>query len=63
MKASNDLITALRRKRGEENISVAELSRQTGVSGWTLRHLLNKQRDQIRPSTAAKLNKWLYQRI
>lgn len=62
-KASPELILALRRKRGEQNISVAELARQTGLSGWTLRHLLNEQRDDVRPSTLAKLNEWLYQRV
>jgi predicted transcriptional regulator len=63
MQATPELITALRRKRGELNISNTELARQTGVSVWTIRYLLNKQRDQIRPSTAAKLNAWLYTKI
>jgi predicted transcriptional regulator len=63
MQVTPELITALRRKRGELNISVSELSRQTAVSAWTLRHLLSKQRDQIRPSTAAKLNAWIYKQV
>ncbi len=29
MKVSKDMLTALKRKRGEENISVIEMSRQT----------------------------------
>lgn len=62
-KASTALILAVRRKRGEENISVAELARQTDISAWTLRQLLNEQRDNVRPSTIDKLNKWLYQHI
>lgn len=57
---SKEFIIALRRKRGEENITVEELSRQTNVSSWTLRHLLNEQRLNVRPSTLDKINQWLY---
>lgn len=63
MKVSNEMLTALKRKRGEQNISVIELSRQTGVSRWTLDKLLKGAKEDIRPTTADKLNQWLYKLI
>lgn len=63
MKLDAGLALALRRKRGELNISVMELARQTGVSRWTLDRLLSGERDKVRPSTVNKLNAWLYQQI
>lgn len=60
MKVSNEMLTALKRKRGEQNISVIELSRQTGVSRWTLDKLLKGEKEAMRPSTVDKLNQWLY---
>lgn len=63
MKLDAGLALALRRKRGELNISVMELARQTGVSRWTLDRLLSGERDRVRPSTVNKLNAWLYQQI
>lgn len=61
MQVNQDMLIALRRKRGEQNLSVIELSRQTGISRWTLDKLLSGKREDIRPSTADKLNNWLYQ--
>lgn len=63
MKVSNEMLKALRRKRGEQNISVIELSRQTGVSRWTLDKLLKGAKEDIRPTTAEKLNQWLYKLV
>lgn len=63
MKVNKDMLTALRRKRGEQNLSVVELSRQTGISRWTLDKLLRGKSENIRPTTADKLNDWLYQLI
>lgn len=60
---SNELTIALKRKRGERNISVLELARQTGVSRWTLDKILKGTTHNIRPTTADKLNTWLYKQI
>ncbi|WP_056975375.1 helix-turn-helix domain-containing protein [Lacticaseibacillus sharpeae] len=61
---STDFIHALRRKRGDENISVLELSRQSGVSRWTLDNILAADTEiRVFPSTIAKLNAWLYTKI
>lgn len=62
-KLSNDLMKALRRQRGENNISVLELARQTGVSRWTLDKILKGTTNSVRPTTISKLNEWLYKQI
>lgn len=62
-KVDVDMVTALKRKRGEQNISVIELSRQTGVSRWTLDKLLKGEKTNIYPSTVDKLNQWLYKLV
>lgn len=62
--ATPEFVRSLRRIRGEQNISVIELARQTNVSRWTLdRILANKQGTTANPSTLAKLNQWLYQHV
>ncbi|GIQ95581.1 helix-turn-helix domain-containing protein [Lactiplantibacillus plantarum] len=63
MKVTNDLTKALGRKRGELNISVMELARQTGVSRWTLDKILSNRADNINPTTLNKLNGWLYEHV
>ncbi|USZ60693.1 helix-turn-helix transcriptional regulator [Lactiplantibacillus plantarum] len=63
MKVTEDLTKALGRKRGELNISVLELARQTGVSRWTLDRLLHGQSENINPTTLNKLNGWLYEHV
>lgn len=62
-KLPETLRTAVKRKRGEQNISVIELSNQTGVSRWTLDKILKGTTDSVRPTTASKLNEWLYKQI
>ncbi len=62
-KVLTDMLNAVKRQRGLENITVAELARQTGVGKITLYEVLNGHRTNIRPSTAAKLNAWLYTKI
>lgn len=62
--ASWEFIIALRRKRGEQNITTEELATQAGVSSRTVRELLNSDgKRPTRPGTIAKLNEWLYQRV
>lgn len=60
---SNDFITAIKRKRGELNISVIELAHQTELSRWTLAKILKGKTDNVQPITASKLNEWLYKKM
>lgn len=57
---NKDLVTAIKRKRGEHNLSVIELSRKTSVSRWTLDKILSGERTNVKPKTIEKLNNWLY---
>ncbi|ARN92131.1 hypothetical protein AZI11_04005 [Levilactobacillus brevis] len=60
---SRELVTALKRKRGELNINVINLSSETGISRWTLDKILAGERTQVRTGTVEKLNEWLYKRV
>lgn len=60
---SNNLVLALKRKRGELNINVMQLSVDTGISRWTLDKILSGQRTQVRLETINKLSEWLYKQI
>lgn len=57
---NQDLITSVKRKRGELNLTVLELSKQTDISRWTLDKLLNSQRTTVQNQTIERLNNWLY---
>lgn len=60
---SRELVTALKRKRGELNINVINLSSETGISRWTLDKILAGERTRVRTGTVEKLNEWLYKRV
>lgn len=60
---ATNMLNAVKRQRGLDNITVAELARQTGVGKITLYEILNGHRTNARPSTIAKLNAWLYTKI
>lgn len=62
-KVTTDQIKALGRKRGELNITVSEMARQTDVSRWTLDNILSGRSVMIRTETMNKLNSWLYQHV
>ncbi|WP_200971241.1 helix-turn-helix domain-containing protein [Lactiplantibacillus plantarum] len=63
VETTKELTRALGRSRGELNISILELSRQTGVSRWTLDKILSGERTNVRVGTIAKLNDWLYKQV
>lgn len=63
MQLSSTTVIAVKRLRGELNISVVELSKQTGISRWTLDKLFNGKTNNVRPTTYEKLNNWLAKQI
>ena len=63
MKLTNSQILALKRKRGELNISVLEMARETGVSRWTLDKILKGEQTSVHKSTFDKLNSWLLHQL
>lgn len=64
--ASNELIQALRRKRGELNYTTEKLAEETEVSAKTLSKILKNSSDKgvpVRKGTLSALNEWLYQQV
>ncbi|WP_420914622.1 helix-turn-helix domain-containing protein [Ligilactobacillus animalis] len=58
LRLSENQLKALKRKRGELNYSVLELSKATGVSRWTLDKIL-KGHTNVQEATAKKVNDWI----
>ncbi|KAA8439185.1 helix-turn-helix transcriptional regulator [Weissella paramesenteroides] len=56
---TNETALALKRKRGELNISVIELANQTGVSRWTLAKILKGKTEDFQNTTISKIDNWL----
>lgn len=62
--ASHDLIIALRRKKGENKLTIGAMAEQVGISRRSLYPILDSNGGKpTRPSTLAKLNQWLYQHV
>lgn len=59
----NDMLLAIRRKKGELNLTTNALETQTGISRWTLGPILSGKRTAVRTETVNRLNNWLYQHI
>lgn len=55
-----EFVRSLGRLRGQANITVLEMARQTGISRWTLGNILDGRSTVIRTGTMDKLNQWLY---
>jgi hypothetical protein len=56
---SENQVIAIKRKRGELNISVLGLSRQLGLSRWTLDNIFKRGHRKVTPATYRKLSDWL----
>ncbi|MCH3912032.1 MAG: helix-turn-helix transcriptional regulator [Limosilactobacillus oris] len=59
MYLSENQVIAIKRKRGELNISVLGLSRQLGLSRWTLDNIFKRGHRKVTPATYRKLSDWL----
>ena len=56
---SENQVIAIKRKRGELNISVLALSRELGLSRWTLDNIFKRNHRKVTPATYKKLSDWL----
>ncbi|GAK32032.1 hypothetical protein WOSG25_250030 [Weissella oryzae SG25] len=63
VKISDELKLAIKRKRGELNITWLLLAKKTDVNRYTLRKIANGKQSYMNTSTAEKLNDWLYKQI
>ena len=59
MKLSNQQITAIKRKRGELNLTTSKLADETGISRYTLSDIINRNKRNVQQKTFLKLNNWL----
>ena len=59
MTLTDKQVIAIKRKRGELNISVLGLSRELGLSRWTLDNIFKRNHRKVTPATYKKLSDWL----
>ncbi|MDK8612985.1 hypothetical protein BHU41_02175 [Lactobacillus crispatus] len=59
MQLSKKQILALKRKRGERNLTIDELANEVGVSRFTVSRILHNERQNLTSTTAKKVNDWL----
>ena len=59
MKLTENQVLAIKRKRGELNMSIRGLERATGVSRWTLIDIFKHDHRNVNSKTFKKLNDWL----
>lgn len=59
MKLTEKQVTAIKRKRGELDLSITALANATKVSKWTLIDIFKHDHRNITKATFKKLNDWL----
>nr|WP_302427457.1 helix-turn-helix transcriptional regulator [Limosilactobacillus mucosae] len=59
MQLTDGQVIAIKRKRGELNLSISDLSRQTGVNRWTLSDILSNKHRHVSKATYQNLTNWL----
>lgn len=59
MKFSEKQVIAIKRKRGELNLTTAALARQLNLSRWTLDNIFKRGHRKVTPATYKKLSDWL----
>ncbi|KFL96775.1 helix-turn-helix domain-containing protein [Lactobacillus gasseri] len=59
MQLTEKQVLAIKRKRGELNLSMVALAKLTGVNQWTLRDILKHHHRSVNSITFKKLNDWL----
>ena len=59
MKLSENQVIAIKRKRGELDMSINGLEKATGVSRWTLISIFEHDHRNVSSKTFKKLNDWL----
>lgn len=59
MKLTENQVMAIKRKRGELDLSITALSTATNVSKWTLIDIFKHNHRNVNKVTFKKLNDWL----
>ncbi|MBF7139095.1 helix-turn-helix transcriptional regulator [Pediococcus pentosaceus] len=56
---NNEVLIAIKRKRGELNMTISKLAVETGVSRFTIYRIFEESNVPVYPSTKEKLITWL----
>lgn len=56
---SDKQVIAIKRKRGELNLSIVALGRELGLSRWTLDNIFKHNHRKVTPATYKKISDWL----
>ena len=56
MKLSSKQILALKRKRGERNLTIDELANEVGTSRYTISRILHNSSQNLTSTTVKKIN-------
>lgn len=59
MELTQQQVRAMKRKRGELDLTVVALSRQIGVSRWTLDNIFKRDHIKVTPTTFKRINDWI----
>ena len=59
MKLTENQVLAIKRKRGELDLSITDLAKTTSVSKWTLIDIFKHGHRNVNQATFKKLNDWL----
>lgn len=59
MKLTIKQILALKRKRGERNLTIDELANEVGTSRYTISRILHNNSQNLTSTTVKKVNDWI----
>lgn len=59
MQLSKQQILALKRKRGERNLTIDELADEVGTSRFTISRILHNDYQNLASTTVKKVNDWI----
>ena len=59
MKLTTKQILALKRKRGERNLTIDELANEVGTSRFTISRIIHNNSQNLTSTTVKKVNDWI----
>lgn len=59
LKLTTKQILALKRKRGERNLTIDELANEVGISRFTVSRILHNDSQNLTSTTVKKVNDWI----
>ena len=59
LKLSSQQVIALKRKRGERNLTIDELANEVGISRFTVSRILHNSSQNLTSNTVKKVNDWI----